>query len=297
MSTARPVSPRIYRVAFEGFSEFERSTLASFFRLADRHTPAYVQVDDPAQADLSVVDADDTRRVARLVAAQRINHAVFVGANAPADAIARVARPIEPAQILRALDQLVALRGLRFGLDTDSAAPAAAAVAARAPAAPVDLLLRDLVAPDAAPAVAISSGNGGGRAALVVDDSAIARKFLAARLQRFGYAAQTAVSADEAQQLAARQRFSIVFIDVGLGAAGGPDGLQLCRSLRQQPQVDGGKPPAVVLITNEASASERVRSSLAGGDGYLSKPLLEPEFIDVLGAVDPAFRRQAAAAG
>jgi len=39
-----------------------------------------------------------------------------------------------------------------------------------------------------------------------------------------------------------------------------------------------------------------VRVSLVGCDAYLTKPLLEPEFIKVLGTVDPLFRRQPAGA-
>jgi hypothetical protein len=39
-----------------------------------------------------------------------------------------------------------------------------------------------------------------------------------------------------------------------------------------------------------------VRGSLAGCDAYLTKPLLEAEFIEVLGTVDPLFRQQTAGA-
>ena len=37
--------PDRYRVALQGFSDFERSALASFFRLAGQRAPAYVQAD------------------------------------------------------------------------------------------------------------------------------------------------------------------------------------------------------------------------------------------------------------
>ena len=298
MPTPGPATARTYRVALEGFSEFERGMLASFFRLAERRTPAYVQVDDSTQGDLIVANADRAQLLERIVAARRVNDTVFVGAKAPREAIARVERPIEPMQILRELDQLVALRTVRIGLDLELPIAGLQPVPSS-----VDLLLHDISLPNAghpADNDAPSAGHGGGRAVLVVDDSAIARKFLDARLQRLGYMVQTAASGEHAIELAARQHFSIVFLDLGLapGGTAGPqlDGLQVCQQIRQRAQQWGEVAPAVVFVTGNASPAERVRGSLVGCDGYLTKPLLEAEFIEVLGTVDPLFRQQAVGA-
>ena len=287
MPTLGSANARIYRVALEGFSEFERGMLASFFRLAERRTPAYVQVDDSTQGELIVANADRAQLLERIVAARRVNDTVFVGAKAPREAIAHVERPIEPTQILRELDQLVALRTVRIGLDLEL--PIAGL---QAEPNAVDLLLHDIDSP--------CPGHGGGRAVLVVDDSPIARKFLEARLKRLGYAVQTAARGEEAIELAARHRFAIVFLDVGLSTAGAAapqlDGLQVCQIIRQRAQQWGEAEPAIVFVTGSASPAERVRGSLVGCDGYLTKPLLEAEFIDVLGTVDPLFRQQAVGA-
>ncbi len=296
MPTPRSAHVRSYRVALEGFSEFERGMLASFFRLAESRTPAYVHVNDSAQSDLIVANADQAQLLERLIATRRVNDTVFVGAKAPAEAIARVGRPIEPTQILRELDQLVALRTVRIGLDLELPMPSLQA----APSG-VDLLLHDisLPNPDERGDHVPSPGRGGGRAVLVVDDSPIARKFLEARLQRLGYAVQSAASGEHAFELAARQHFSIVFLDVGLAPVGtGPqlDGLQVCQQIRQRAQQSGEVAPAVVFVTGNASPAERVRGSLVGCDGYLTKPLLEAEFIEMLGTVDPLFRQQAVGA-
>ena len=286
MPTPRSAQARVYRVALEGFSEFEHGMLTSFFRLAERHTPAYEHVNDSAQCDLIVADADQAPLLERLIARGRIDDTVFVGAKAPSQAIARVERPIEPTQILRELDELVALRTVRIGLDLELPMPSLQSVPNT-----VDLLLHDIAPP---------AGHGGGRAVLVVDDSAIARKFLDARLQRLGYAVHTAASGEHAIELAAHQRFSIVFLDVGLATADTAgsqlDGLQVCQRIRQQAQQYGEAPPAVVFVTGSASPAERVRGSLVGCDGYLTKPLLEAEFIDALRTVDPLFRQQAVGA-
>jgi len=297
-----PAQARTYRVALEGFSEFEHGMLASFFRLAERRTPAYAHVSDSALSDLIVANADQAQLLERIVATRRVNDTVFVGAKAPAQAIARVERPIEPTQILRELDQLVALRTVRIGLDLDLPIAGLQVVPSS-----VDLLLHDISPPNAgepasepADDAAPPAGHGGGRAVLVVDDSPIARKFLHGRLQRLGYAVQTAASGEQAIELAARQCFSIVFLDVGLAPAGGAgsplDGLQVCQHIRQRAEQQGEVAPAVVFVTGSTSPAERVRGSLVGCDGYLTKPLLEAEFIDVLGTVDPLFRRQAVGA-
>ena len=296
MSIHRFADARSYRVALEGFSEFERGMLASCFRLAERRAPAYVHVSDSAQSDLIVANADQPQLLERIVAARRVNDTVFVGAQAPREAIAHVERPIEPTRILRELDQLVALRTVPIGLDLELSLPSLSAL--QATPASVDLLLHDILPPDADRSAEHASipARGGGRVVLVVDDSPIARKFLEARLRRLGYVVHSAASGEQALELAARQRFSIVFLDIGLalGDSANPrlDGLQACQSIRQSAQQRGEEPPAVVLVTGSATAAERVRVSLVGCDAYLTKPLLEPEFIEVLGAVDPLFREQ-----
>jgi len=298
MPTLRSTQARTYRVALEGFSEFEQDMLASFFRLAESRTPAYAHVDDSTQSDLIVADADRAQLLERIVAIRRVNDTVFVGAKAPRNAIAHVERPIEPTQILRALDQLIALRTVRIGLDLEL--PIAGL---QVESNSVDLLLHDISSPAGDTATADAAprpGCGGGRVVLVVDDSPIARKFLDARLQRLGYVVQTAASGERAIELAARQHFSIVFLDIGLAPADTTgsqlDGLQVCQRIRQGAQQWGESPPAVVFVTGSASPAERVRGSLVGCDGYLTKPLLEAEFIEVLATVDPLFRQQAVGA-
>jgi CheY-like chemotaxis protein len=301
MSNPRSAEADSYRVALEGFSEFERGMLAACFRLAERRTPAYVHVGDSAQSDLIVANADQAQLVARIVATRRVNDTVFVGAHAPREAIAHVERPIEPTRILRELDQLVALRTVRIGLDLELPSPLSMSSLQPLPAS-VDLLLHDIAPPAAndIDAVAAPPARGGGRVVLGVDDSPIARKFLDARLQRLGYVVHSAASGEQALELAARQRFAVVFLDVGLapGDAAGQrlDGLEVCQRMRHSAQQRGEEPPAVVLVTGSASGSERVRGSLAGCDAYLTKPLLEAEFIEVLGTVDPLFRQQTAGA-
>ena len=72
-----------YRVTLQGFSAFERSALASYFRLAANRSPAYEQVDTASEAHFIVVDADDADAVRGVLAGGRAADTVFVGALAP----------------------------------------------------------------------------------------------------------------------------------------------------------------------------------------------------------------------
>lgn len=277
-----------YSVALAGFSEFERSALASFFRLAAQRSPAYEQVDDPAHADFLIADADLASALAAVQRAGRGADTVFVGASAPPGSMAWLSRPIDPMHIVRELDVLVSQRRALPSLYADPVEPA--------DEAGVDLLL-DIHASFQAAAtapeqVALAPGRGGqGREVLVVEDSAIARRFLEQRLQRLGYRVQLATSGEEALERLAQHRFTIVFVDLKLGPPGRIDGLQLCQTIKHRAAGDAGPAEAkVVIVTGQTSASDRVRGSLAGCDAYLVKPLMETEFMAALREVDPSFK-------
>jgi CheY-like chemotaxis protein len=291
MKTPSADTPAPCHVAFEGFSEFERTALASFFRLADLRVPAYAPVGDAAHAEFLIVDADRPGEIDAVRANGRTRDTVFVGAQAPAGAIAWLPRPIDPMHIVRELDVLVERR--RSGTH-DTLEPAMFA--------DVDLLLQDIgtlrptepgSGSTSSTDMRVSQAGGGGRDVLVVDDSAIARKFLAQRLERFGYRVQLASSGEEALALFEPQSFAIAFVDITLGPANAIDGLRVCQAIKQRaPTTMRGT--AVVIVTGQASATARVRGSLAGCDAYLTKPLMERDFIAALHQVDPLFQWEAA---
>jgi two-component system, cell cycle response regulator len=266
--TTALTAPR-YAVALQGFSEFERAALASFFRLAAQRSPTYVQVSEGDRGDFLIADADHPGVLDAVLAAGRERDTVFVGATAPAGAMAWLPRPIDPMHIVRELDALVEQR-----------------VAGGAPQADAPAAARRAVVHE----VHYQPATGGcGRDVLVVDDSAIARKFLQARLLRLGYRVHLACSGEQALDMVEAMPFSILFLDIGLGDADGLDGLQLCQLVRQRAAADGEHEPAIVMVTGSASAADRVRGSLAGCDAYLVKPLAEVAFLQALRAVDPGF--------
>ena len=286
-STAPP-TPR-YAVALQGFSEFERAALASFFRLAARRSPTYVQVAAVDRGDFLIADADHPGALEAVQRAGRELDTVFVGAHAPAGAMAWLPRPIDPMHIVRELDALVEQRLSGRALPAD------------VPLAPrVDLLLTELGLPS--PPAPLTTGlaredathyqpavGGRGRDVLVVDDSAIARKFLQLRLQRLDYRVQLASSGEEALDMIDAVPFAIVFLDIRLGDADSLDGLHACQLIRQRALARGDDELAIVMATGSTSSADRVRGSLAGCDAYLTKPLIEHEFLQALRQVDPGF--------
>jgi two-component system, cell cycle response regulator len=279
-TAAQPV-PR-YAVALQGFSAFERTALASFFRLAARRSPTYVQVDAVDHGDFLIADADHPGALEAVQLAGRELDTVFVGATAPAGAMAWLQRPIDPMHIVRELDALVEQRVLGRATPAD------------APAAPVvDLLLHEIGLPaqphPEPPRAYVPAVGGRGRDVLVVEDSAIARKFLQLRLQRLGYRVQFASTGEQALDMVEAMPFAIVFLDIRLGDADSLDGLQVCQAIRQRSPALDEPEPAIVMVTGSTSSADRVRGSLAGCDAYLTKPLIEIEFLQALRQVDPGF--------
>jgi len=305
-----------FTVAIEGFSSFERETLASFFRLAAKRSPAFRQVDDSGVSDFLIADADHAGAMSVVRRGQRIGDTVFVGAQSPAGASAWLPRPIDPVHVLRELEVLVELRltlpdppSAMMPLDPMEASEPESALAAEPAPAPMPVVPRapvpERALPAARPAAAAVRSvkvapaavrGGGGREVLVVEDSAIARQFLKRRLQNLGYRVHDCASGEAAMDILSRRTFGMVFLDITLGPPCSIDGLQLCQRLKQRGAHAAGLRTVVVMVTGLDGATDRVRGSLAGCDAYLTKPLHEAEFIATLVQVDPDFEWSADAA-
>jgi two-component system cell cycle response regulator len=118
--------------------------------------------------------------------------------------------------------------------------------------------------------------------ALIVDDSAIAQRFLQTRLASWALHADLAASSQEALELLAQGRHGLVFLDVDLGPGSAWDGLALCKHLKRQQGTAAQVMPWVAMVSAHHSEMDRVRGSLAGCDAYLGKPLDEAELCKLL---------------
>jgi len=257
------------RVVLWGFNDFEQRALNTVLRLGRPSAGPYVQVAEVADADLIVGNADVPGVVAAIATAAREGDTVFIGRRPPARALQCLRRPIDAMQVLRELDGMRARRVERSA----EAVPPSRAPQSHAPAAPQPEAAAAqtttavaLAQPDAAPAAP-------GETALVVDDSLIAASLLQLRLRQIGLGVEVADNSQNALELLAHRPFTWVFLGVGLGEAGGLDGLALCRHVKRWHLHPEACPPKVVMVSAHYSPLDRVRGTFAGCDHYLATPV------------------------
>lgn len=279
-------------VALLGFSAFERNALASYFRLAARRSPAYAHVLDVDEARFVVADADQAGVPELLQTLGRVPDAVFVGAQGPEGAASWMMRPIDPSHVMRELDTLVALRDnpgsgplpLLAPMPTISRPmPLGGAVPARRaedepplpPGAPVQSPQLRRAAADAARRQREASLRPVPlRRALLVDDSELALHFLDRQLKRYGLATDWAQHSGKALELLSHRTYGFVFTDIDLGPHSDLDGLALCQHIKHRHvHAGGGGAPRVAVVSAFHGPVDRVRSTLAGADIHLGKPL------------------------
>ena len=116
----------------------------------------------------------------------------------------------------------------------------------------------------------------GGELVLVVEDNEKIMKLFRDVLQATGYRTLEATTGERALELAAEHDPDLVLMDAQLP---GIDGIEALRRLREDART--AETP-VVALTAQAMAGDRERFLEAGFDGYLSKPVDLPEFIDTV---------------
>jgi CheY-like chemotaxis protein len=159
-----------------------------------------------------------------------------------------------------------------------SAAPAvpAAPVPAMAPAAAAPAAIPAAPAP-VAPAAPAMVGHGASSTrheehnfrVLAVDDSPLMRTFLQNKLQPYGIHPEFASSGEEALFKISKQHFDLIFLDVMLP---GMDGYDVCKMIKKNKDNNLMK---VVMLTSKDKTFDKIRGTMAGCDGYLTKPVDE----------------------
>jgi DNA-binding response OmpR family regulator len=106
---------------------------------------------------------------------------------------------------------------------------------------------------------------------LVVDDDPIANRLAVTALKQAELNPRSTEDSLEALKLLQQERFDVVLLDIEMP---GLDGLELCKRLRTMPAY--AKTP-VVYVTIHADFQTRARSTLAGADDLIAKPILPIE--------------------
>lgn len=120
---------------------------------------------------------------------------------------------------------------------------------------------------------------------LVVDDEQSILQFVSYNLRKEGYEVTTASDGDEALELAEKNGFDLIVLDIMLP---GTDGYEVCRKLRAS-----GDIPVLFLSARDTELDKVVGLEI-GGDDYLSKPFGVRE---LLARVKALLRRTAGRGG
>jgi CheY-like chemotaxis protein len=117
------------------------------------------------------------------------------------------------------------------------------------------------------------------RRILVVDDNRDSASTLAILLRLMGNVTHTANDGLEAVEAVTEFRPDVVLLDIGLPKL---DGYEACRRIRQQP---GGTDMVMVAVTGWGQDEDRLRSSEAGFDHHLVKPVDQQTLAGLLASV------------
>lgn len=121
---------------------------------------------------------------------------------------------------------------------------------------------------------------------LVVDDERDFNETIVKRLKRRGFAAETALSGQEALDIMARQEFDVAILDIMMPGMGG---IEVLREMKKRfPKME------VILLTGHASVESGVQGMSMGANAYLIKPV---DFEELLGAIAQAHERKLLGSG
>ena len=115
--------------------------------------------------------------------------------------------------------------------------------------------------------------------ALLVDDSAIALRFLDSRLKPWCLRTDLVVTSQAALERLAERSYELIFLDVELGPGSELDGLTLCQKIKHSAAAVNS---VVVIVSAHHSQTDRARGALAGCDHYLPKPIKESDLAKLL---------------
>jgi signal transduction histidine kinase/CheY-like chemotaxis protein len=104
---------------------------------------------------------------------------------------------------------------------------------------------------------------------LLAEDNPVNQKVMLSLLQRIGHQTSVAPNGRAAVDLATRQRFDLVFMDVQMPEM---DGFAATVEIRRLEQASGRHLP-IVAMTAHALKGDRERCLATGMDGYISKPI------------------------
>lgn len=115
---------------------------------------------------------------------------------------------------------------------------------------------------------------------LLVEDEAGLATTLKDRLQKEGHAVKVARDGNSGMDLATREPFDLLILDLMLP---GQNGLAICQKLRQL-----GSNEPILMLTARRQTTDKVIGLRTGADDYLTKPF---KMVELLARIDALLRR------
>jgi two-component system alkaline phosphatase synthesis response regulator PhoP len=115
---------------------------------------------------------------------------------------------------------------------------------------------------------------------MIVEDEAALATTIRDRLRKEGYTVSVTGDGESALDLAGREKFDLMVLDVMLPKQ---SGLTVCRKLRQM-----GSTTPILMLTARRQLADKVTGLRAGADDYLTKPF---QMAELLARVEALLRR------
>ncbi|MCK4850477.1 MAG: response regulator, partial [Phycisphaerae bacterium] len=128
---------------------------------------------------------------------------------------------------------------------------------------------------------------------LIAEDVVYSRRFLEVLLERAGYRILSCSNGAQAVDLATKNRFGLIILDIQMPRV---DGLEAAKLIREIPDHAN---TAIIALTAQAMKGDIQRCLQAGCTDYLAKPVREGELLDKIGKylLPPSSAKNAASAG
>jgi CheY-like chemotaxis protein len=118
---------------------------------------------------------------------------------------------------------------------------------------------------------------------LVAEDNVVNQKVMQAMLKRLNHSVTIVGNGQEAVDAVAASTFDLVLMDIQMPVM---DGLDATAAIRERERATNSHIP-IIALTAHAMQGDKERFLQAGVDGYLSKPIMRPELMAALAAVQP----------
>lgn len=111
---------------------------------------------------------------------------------------------------------------------------------------------------------------------LVVDDSATVRTQVGIAIKIFGASADFAENMQQALDQLDNASYDIAFLDIVLPDG---DGYQICKAIKKSAK---HRDTPTIMLTSKSSPIDRVKALLAGCNGFITKPVENAQFQEIL---------------